>query len=170
MVTTNSLPQRLVPVLAGKTAQVQVLPESNTVGQQHLACKLLHSIKQAAFVFFYRVLEGGGKGSVLTPGTLEWSIVPEHKLGEEKSMVWTLPGKLQKTTSSAAIFNNFQEHSQQTTTKQHVRVDACSEHKLEKRRLLSGDCLVSYEKPHHQVTIMVTLNAKQMVHKHAALM
>ena len=78
----------------GKCQQVQLLPESNSAGQQHLACKLLHSIKQAAFVFFYRVQEGGGKGSTLTPGTLEWTVVSEHKLGEEKSMVWTLPGKL----------------------------------------------------------------------------
>ena len=38
------------------------------------------------------MLEGGGKGAVLTPGTLEWTLVPENKLGEEKSMVWTLPG------------------------------------------------------------------------------
>lgn len=77
---------------AGKCAQVQVLPDSNTAGQQHMACKLLHSSKQAAFVLFYRVLEGGGKGAVLTPGTLEWTLVPEVKLGEEKSMLWTLPG------------------------------------------------------------------------------
>lgn len=59
-----------------------------------MACKLLHSSKQLAFVFFYRVLEGGGKGAVLMPGTLEWTLVPEVKLGEEKSMIWTLPGLL----------------------------------------------------------------------------
>ena len=57
-----------------------------------MACKLLHSSKQAAFVLFYRVLEGGGKGALLTPGALEWTLVPEVKLGEEKSMIWTLPG------------------------------------------------------------------------------
>ncbi len=77
----------------GKCAQIQALPDSNTVGQQHMACKLLHSSKQAAFVFFYRVLEGGGKGAVLTPGTMEWTLVQEIKLGEEKSMAWTLPGQ-----------------------------------------------------------------------------
>ena len=89
---------------AGKCQQVQLLPESNSAGQQHLACKLLHSIKQAAFVFFYRVQEGGGKGSTLTPGTLEWTVVSEHKLGEEKSMVWTLPGKQRGLLlSSAAV-------------------------------------------------------------------
>ena len=59
-----------------------------------MACKLLHSTKQAAFVLFYRVLEGGGKGALLTPGTLEWTLVPEIKMGEEKSMIWTLPGKI----------------------------------------------------------------------------
>lgn len=57
-----------------------------------MACKLLHSTKQAAFVLFYRVLEGGGKGALLTPGALEWTLIPEIKMGEEKSMVWTLPG------------------------------------------------------------------------------
>lgn len=61
-----------------------------------MACKMLHSSKQAAFVFFYRVLEGGGKGATLTPGALEWTLVQEIKLGEEKSMVWTLPGELCK--------------------------------------------------------------------------
>ncbi len=79
---------------AGKCAQIQVLPDSNTAGQQHMACKLLHSSKQAAFVFFYRVLDGGGRGAVLTPGSLEWTLVQEVKLGEEKSMTWTLPGAL----------------------------------------------------------------------------
>jgi len=64
-----------------------------------MACKLLHSSKQAAFVFFYRVLEGSGRGAVLTPGTLEWTLVQEVKLGEEKSMMWTLPGALWKTRS-----------------------------------------------------------------------
>ena len=59
-----------------------------------MACKLLHSTKQAAFILFYRVLEGGGKGALLTPGALEWTLVPEIKMGEEKSMVWTLPGKI----------------------------------------------------------------------------
>ena len=59
-----------------------------------MACKLLHSSKQAAFVFFYRVLEGGGRGAVLTPGSVEWTLVQEVKLGEEKSMTWTLPGAL----------------------------------------------------------------------------
>lgn len=81
---------------AGKCAQIQVLPENNTAGQQHMACKMLHSSKQAAFVFFYRVLEGGGKGAILTPGALEWTLVQEIKLGEEKSMLWTLPGELCK--------------------------------------------------------------------------
>ena len=85
---------------AGKCAQIQVLPDSNTAGQQHMACKLLHSSKQAAFVFFYRVLEGGGRGAVLTPGSLEWTLVQEVKLGEEKSMTWTLPGALCKIRSS----------------------------------------------------------------------
>ncbi|KAL3157200.1 hypothetical protein ABBQ38_001439 [Trebouxia sp. C0009 RCD-2024] len=78
--------------LTGKCTQVQVLPDSNTAGQNHMACKLLHSTKQAAFVLFYRVLEGGGKGALLTPGALEWTLIPEIKMGEEKSMVWTLPG------------------------------------------------------------------------------
>lgn len=79
---------------AGKCTQVQVLPDSNTAGQNHMACKLLHSTKQAAFVLFYRVLEGGGKGALLTPGALEWTLIPEIKMGEEKSMVWTLPGTI----------------------------------------------------------------------------
>ncbi len=95
--------QKILPLLhAGKCAQIQVLPDSNTAGQQHMACKLLHSSKQAAFVFFYRVLEGGGRGAVLTPGTLEWTLVQEVKLGEEKSMMWTLPGALWKTRSLGA--------------------------------------------------------------------
>ena len=79
--------------VAGKCTQIQVLPETNSAGQQHMASKMLHSTKQAAFVFFYRVLEGGGKGAVLAPGTLEWTVVLETKLGEEKSMLWTQPGK-----------------------------------------------------------------------------
>lgn len=85
---------------AGKCTQVQVLPDSNTAGQSHMACKLLHSTKQAAFVLFYRVLEGGGKGALLTPGALEWTLVPEIKMGEEKSMVWTLPGSCTGTLQS----------------------------------------------------------------------
>ena len=68
-----------------------------------MACKLLHSSKQAAFVLFYRVLEGGGKGAVLTPGTLEWTLVPEVKLGEEKSMIWTLPGIVQPDPTQSFI-------------------------------------------------------------------
>lgn len=82
---------------AGKCTQIQVLPDSNSAGQSHMACKLLHSSKQAAFVLFYRVLEGGGKGALLHPGTLEWTLIPEVKLGEEKSMTWTLPGTLPLT-------------------------------------------------------------------------
>lgn len=57
-----------------------------------MACKLLHSAKQAAFVFFYRVLEGAGRGAGLLPGALEWTLVPEGRLGEEKYMQWTAPG------------------------------------------------------------------------------
>ena len=40
------------------------------------------------------MLEGGGRGAVLTPGSVEWTLVQEVKLGEEKSMTWTLPGAL----------------------------------------------------------------------------
>ena len=78
-----------------------------------MACKLLHSSKQAAFVFFYRVLEGGGRGAVLTPGTLEWTLVQEVKLGEEKSMTWTLPGALCQIRS-LGITNHSQEFVDQT--------------------------------------------------------
>ena len=54
----------------------------------------MHSAKQAAFLFFYRVLEGAGRGAGLLPGALEWTLVPEGRLGEEKYMQWTAPGLL----------------------------------------------------------------------------
>ena len=84
----------LTHVAAGKSSQHQALPIANAAGQQHRACKLLHSAKQAAFVFFYRVLEGAGRGAGLLPGALEWTLIPEGRLGEEKYMQWTAPGTM----------------------------------------------------------------------------
>ena len=76
-----------------------------------MACKLLHSSKQAAFVLFYRVLEGGGKGALLHPGALEWTLVPEVKLGEEKSMIWTLPGIVCSTQFLRHHFHLIRRHT-----------------------------------------------------------
>lgn len=85
---------KLTYTVVGKSSQHQALPIANAAGQQHRACKLLHSAKQAAFVFFYRVLEGAGRGAGLLPGALEWTLIPEGRLSEEKYMQWTAPGTM----------------------------------------------------------------------------